>query len=155
VPLGRWGGARCSCWRGRGRTSTSARGRRAGPSPSSSPYALRRPRRSWSRLPPIHPAIYRRPWRAARWSSRPGRPLSRCCRVPRRVMIDLSAVTPAGIEGVAVADKGVEHNGVLAYGAIGVGDLKMKIHKAAIARLFERNDLVLDAEEVYALGEGL
>ena len=29
--------------------------------------------------------------------------------------------------------------------------LKMKIHKAAIARLFERNDQVLDAAEVYAL----
>jgi hypothetical protein len=72
-----------------------------------------------------------------------------------RVMIDLNAVPPAGIEGVAIADKGVEHNGVLAYGAIGVGDLKMKIHKAAITRLFERSDLVLDAEEVYALGEGL
>jgi hypothetical protein len=72
-----------------------------------------------------------------------------------RVMIDLNAVPPAGIEGVGIADKGVEHNGVLAYGAVGVGDLKMKLHKAAIARLFERNDLVLDAEEVYALGEGL
>lgn len=72
-----------------------------------------------------------------------------------RVMIDLNAVPPAGIEGVAIADKGVEHNGVFAYGAIGVGDLKMKIHKAAIARLFDRNDQVLDAAEVYALGEGL
>lgn len=72
-----------------------------------------------------------------------------------RVMIDLNAVPPAGIEGVGIADKGIEHNGVLAYGAIGVGDLKMKIHKAAIARLFERNDQVMDAEEVYALGEGL
>jgi hypothetical protein len=72
-----------------------------------------------------------------------------------RVMIDLNAIPPAGVEGVAITDKGVEHNGVLAYGAIGVGDLKMKIHKAAIARLFERNDQVLDAEEVYALGEGL
>jgi pimeloyl-ACP methyl ester carboxylesterase len=72
-----------------------------------------------------------------------------------QVMIDLNAVPPAGIEGVGVADKGADHNGVLAYGAIGVGDLKMKIHKAAIARLFERNDQVLDAEEVYALGEGL
>jgi hypothetical protein len=72
-----------------------------------------------------------------------------------RVMIDLNAVPPSGIEGVGIADKGAEHNGVLAYGAIGVGDLKMKIHKAAIARLFERNDQVLDAEEVYALGEGL
>jgi hypothetical protein len=72
-----------------------------------------------------------------------------------RVMIDLNAVPPTGIEGVAITDKGAEHNGVLAYGAIGVGDLKMKIHKAAIARLFERSDQVLDAEEVYALGEGL
>lgn len=72
-----------------------------------------------------------------------------------RVMIDLNAVPPAGIEGVAITDKGVEHNGVLSYGAVGVGDLKMKIHKAAIARLFERNDQVLDAAEVYALGEGL
>jgi methylenetetrahydrofolate/methylenetetrahydromethanopterin dehydrogenase (NADP+) len=72
-----------------------------------------------------------------------------------RVMIDLNAVPPSGIEGVGIADKGVDQNGVLAYGALGVGELKMKLHKAAIARLFERNDQVLDAEEVYALGEGL
>jgi hypothetical protein len=72
-----------------------------------------------------------------------------------RVAIDLNAVPPLGIEGVEVTDKGVERDGVLAYGAVGVGDTKMKIHKAAIARLFERNDLVLDAEEVYALAEGL
>ena len=37
------------------------------------------------------------------------------------------------------------------YGAIGVGGTKMKIHKAAVARLFESNDQVLDAEEVYQL----
>jgi hypothetical protein len=72
-----------------------------------------------------------------------------------RVMIDLNAVPPLGIEGVGVADKAVDHDGVLGYGAVGVGDTKMKIHKAAIARLFERNDQVLDAEEIYALGEGL
>ena len=34
------------------------------------------------------------------------------------------------------------------FGALGVGGLKMKIHKACIARLFERNDLVLDAETI-------
>ncbi len=72
-----------------------------------------------------------------------------------RVAIDLNAVPPLGIEGVGVADQGVERDGVLGYGALGVGALKMKIHKAAIARLFERNDCILDAEEVYALGEGL
>jgi hypothetical protein len=31
----------------------------------------------------------------------------------------------------------------------------MKIHKAAIAKLFTRNDLVLDAEEMLALGREL
>jgi hypothetical protein len=68
-----------------------------------------------------------------------------------QVAIDLNAVPPAGIEGVEVRDKAVARDGVLWYGAIGVGDTKMKIHKAAIARLFESNDLVMDAEEVYAL----
>jgi hypothetical protein len=72
-----------------------------------------------------------------------------------RVVIDLNAVPPTGIEGVQVTDKGAERDGVIAYGAVGVGATKMKIHKAAIARLFERNDQVLDAEQVYALGEGL
>jgi methylenetetrahydrofolate/methylenetetrahydromethanopterin dehydrogenase (NADP+) len=54
-----------------------------------------------------------------------------------------------------VTDKGTERDGVVCYGAVGVGDTKMKIHKAAIARLFERNDQVLDAEEIYALASGL
>ena len=44
---------------------------------------------------------------------------------------------------------------MIGYGALGVGGTKMKIHKAAIARLFERNDQVLDAEQVYAIAETL
>ena len=35
--------------------------------------------------------------------------------------------------------------------ALGVGATKMKLHRAAIARLFECNDQVLDAEEVFGL----
>jgi hypothetical protein len=79
------------------------------------------------------------------------------CLVPRdawsgrsglRVAADLNAVPPFGIEGVEVADDGVDRAGVKAFGALGVGGLKMKIHKACIARLFERNDLVLDAETI-------
>jgi hypothetical protein len=31
----------------------------------------------------------------------------------------------------------------------------MKIHKAAIAKLFAANNLVLDADEIYALGKEL
>jgi hypothetical protein len=70
-----------------------------------------------------------------------------------RVVVDLNAVPPLGIEGVEAGDKGAERDGVSAYGALGVGGLKMKVHRAAVARLFERNDLVLDAEEVYALAQ--
>jgi hypothetical protein len=72
-----------------------------------------------------------------------------------RVAIDLNAIPPLGIEGLEVMDKAAEREGVLCYGAIGVGDTKMKIHKAAIARLFESNDQVMDAEEVYALAATL
>src|SRR5207249_2073124 len=47
-----------------------------------------------------------------------------------KVAIDLNAVPPLGIEGVEVTDKAVPHDGVLGYGAIGVGGTKMKAHKA-------------------------
>lgn len=67
-----------------------------------------------------------------------------------RVLGDVNAVPPLGIEGIKVHWKGKEKYGKLIFGAIGIGDFKMKIHHASIARLFERNDLVLDAEEVYA-----
>ncbi len=68
-----------------------------------------------------------------------------------KVAIDLNAVPPLGVEGVEVTDKAVPRDGVICYGAVGVGDTKMKVHKAAIARLFQSNAQVLDAEEVYAL----
>jgi hypothetical protein len=61
---------------------------------------------------------------------------------------DLNAVPPAGIEGVEAADDGERREGVLAFGALAVGKLKMKIHKTCVARLFERNDQVLDAETI-------
>ncbi|MDB5312783.1 MAG: bifunctional NADP-dependent methylenetetrahydromethanopterin [Gemmataceae bacterium] len=68
-----------------------------------------------------------------------------------RVAIDLNAVPPAGIEGVEVVDRGRERGGVICYGAIGVGDTKMKAHKAAIAQLFQTNTATLDIEEIYAI----
>jgi hypothetical protein len=72
-----------------------------------------------------------------------------------KVAIDLNAVPPLGIEGLQVTDTAVERQGVVCYGAIGVGGTKMKLHRAAVATLFERNDQVLDATEVYALGDQL
>jgi hypothetical protein len=66
-----------------------------------------------------------------------------------KMVVDLNAVPPMGIEGTSVMDKGAIREGVVCYGAIGVGDLKMKIHRAAIAALFNLNDQVMDALEVY------
>jgi hypothetical protein len=72
-----------------------------------------------------------------------------------RVLIDLNAVPPPGIEGVEATEKGLEHGSVRAWGALGVGGTKMKIHKRAIQELFTSNDKVLDAEEVLDLGRSL
>ncbi|EAQ82469.1 NADP-dependent methylenetetrahydromethanopterin/methylenetetrahydrofolate dehydrogenase [Blastopirellula marina] len=72
-----------------------------------------------------------------------------------QVLIDLNAAPPVGLEGVDPMDKAQDRDGRICYGAIGVGGTKMKIHKRALARLFEQNDLVLNAEEVYAIGRTL
>lgn len=69
--------------------------------------------------------------------------------------IDLNAAPPAGIADVKPADAGVVRGKVVCYGALGVGGTKMKIHKAALVRLFTTNDLVLDADEIYGLGKEL
>jgi hypothetical protein len=86
------------------------------------------------------------------------------CMVPRtawagrtglRVAADLNAVPPQGVEGIEVQDNGVERDGVVVFGALGVGGLKMKNHKACIARLFESNDAVLDAETIADVAQSL
>ncbi len=65
-----------------------------------------------------------------------------------KIAVDLNAVPPLGIEGVEVDDAGVTRDTVVVYGAFGVGNFKTKLHKACVARLFTRNDLVLDAETI-------
>jgi hypothetical protein len=64
------------------------------------------------------------------------------------VAVDLNAVPPLGIEGVEVSDAGKQRDGVAVFGAFGIGNFKTKLHKACVARLFTRNDLVLDAEAI-------
>ena len=61
---------------------------------------------------------------------------------------DVNAVPPSGIEGVEAMDDGVRRDGVTVFGALGIGKLKMKVHKTCVQRLFEKNDLVLDAETI-------
>ncbi|MCG8651757.1 MAG: NAD(P)H-binding protein, partial [Pirellulales bacterium] len=78
------------------------------------------------------------------------------CKSPQlKVAIDLNAVPPAGIGGIEVADKAKPLGRGVAYGAIGVGGLKMKTHRKAIESLFEQNDHVLDAAEIYQIAKSI
>ncbi|MFO0888705.1 MAG: NAD(P)-dependent methylenetetrahydromethanopterin dehydrogenase [Isosphaeraceae bacterium] len=79
------------------------------------------------------------------WRGRPG----------LKALIDLNAVPPLGIEGVEATDKDRDRYGVRAWGALGVGGTKMKIHKKAVQQLFAANSHVLDAEEVLEIGRAL
>ena len=72
-----------------------------------------------------------------------------------QVAADLNAVPPLGIEGIDATDDGVMKDGVICFGALAIGNVKMKLHKACIARLFERNDLVLDAETIADVAQEL
>jgi len=70
-----------------------------------------------------------------------------------KVAIDLNAVPPAGLGGISPMDKAKQQDGRIVYGAIGVGGLKMKIHRQSLCQLFEGNDYVLDAAEILAIGK--
>ncbi|NJD06895.1 MAG: methylenetetrahydrofolate dehydrogenase [Methylococcaceae bacterium] len=66
------------------------------------------------------------------------------------LLADANATPPLGIGGTDMMDKGTLRHGKAIWGAIGFGPLKLALHRACIARLFEQNDLILDAEEIYA-----
>lgn len=70
-----------------------------------------------------------------------------------RVAIDLNAVPPSGIAGLSPTAKAVERDGRLLYGAIGVGGLKMKIHRQSLQELFVANDRVLESREILQIGK--
>ena len=72
-----------------------------------------------------------------------------------KVAVDLNAVPPLGIEDVEVDDTGVQRGGVTVFGAFGIGNFKTRLHKACVAKLFTRNDLVLDAEAIADVGREL
>jgi methylenetetrahydrofolate/methylenetetrahydromethanopterin dehydrogenase (NADP+) len=68
-------------------------------------------------------------------------------------LLDFNLAEPLGIEGIKPGDDFAEYNGKRALGALAIGNPKMKVHKACIEKLFERNDLVLDAEGVYSIAK--
>jgi len=70
-----------------------------------------------------------------------------------QLLSDANATPPAGIEGVDLMDKAAVRHGKTVFGAIGFGALKIALHRACIARLFESNDVALDADEIYAIAK--
>ena len=70
-----------------------------------------------------------------------------------KVIADVNAVEPPGVEGTKAADNGREREGKIVFGALGIGNLKMKVHKGAIARLFERNDQIMDLFSIFELAK--
>lgn len=71
------------------------------------------------------------------------------------IMADVNTAPPLGFEGIDMMDKDTERSGKRIFGGIGIGALKLQLHRACIARLFESNDLVLDAKEILATAEKL
>jgi len=66
---------------------------------------------------------------------------------------DYNAQPPLGFGGIEAMDKGKERNGKRAFGALGIGGLKLKLHRACVGQLFDNTEQVLDAEEIYALAK--
>jgi len=70
-----------------------------------------------------------------------------------QAVADLNAVPPTGLADVKPGDKAEVRNGVVCYGALGVGGLKMKVHRRAVASLFESSDRILEAAQIYELAK--
>lgn len=69
------------------------------------------------------------------------------------LMADANATPPIGIGGADMMDRGENRHGKIIWGAIGLGTLKLALHKACIDKLFESNDQLLDAEEIFSLAK--
>ncbi len=67
------------------------------------------------------------------------------------LVMDANSTPPLGIGGIEMSDRGTERHGKICYGALGFGGLKLELHRACIAQLFETNDGLMDAPEVFAL----
>ncbi len=66
------------------------------------------------------------------------------------VAVDVNAVPPAGLAGIEALDAGEKRgNDTICYGAIGVGGLKMRTHKACIKAMFDTNSKLFGIHEIH------
>lgn len=71
-----------------------------------------------------------------------------------RAALDLNAVPPSGLAGIEPHDFATQRGaGVACFGPIGVGGMKMKIHKACLRALFEANHRQLSTREIYEIAK--
>ncbi|WP_026605687.1 NAD(P)-dependent methylenetetrahydromethanopterin dehydrogenase [Methylocapsa acidiphila] len=71
------------------------------------------------------------------------------------MLADCNAQPPVGIGGVDPFDKAKERHGKIVIGALGLGGLKLKLHRACVGQLFESSEQVFDAENIYAQAKAL
>lgn len=71
------------------------------------------------------------------------------------VVMDANATPPAGIAGIELGDRAVVKHGKTCFGALGFGGLKLELQRHCVRELFETNDRMLDAPEVFELARGL
>ncbi len=69
------------------------------------------------------------------------------------ILMDANATPPLGIGGSDMMDRGEIRHGKILWGAIGFGNFKLALHRACIGNLFEANNQVLDAENIFALAK--
>jgi hypothetical protein len=70
----------------------------------------------------------------------------------RKVLADLNVAPPYGIEGIDPHWRGHKYAGQLLFGGLGIGGVKMQVHKTALMCLFDE-DCVLDTPEIYQLAK--
>jgi len=71
------------------------------------------------------------------------------------MLADVNATPPLGIEGIDMMDKGAERHNKLTFGAIGLGTLKLRLHRTCVAKLFTDQNQLFDAETIYAVAKSL
>ena len=69
------------------------------------------------------------------------------------LIADVGTSKVLGFEDIDMMDKDTERHGKRVFGGIGIGALKLKLHRACVAKLFESNDVVLDAETIYKIAQ--
>lgn len=71
------------------------------------------------------------------------------------ILADASTAVRPGFKGIRLTDNNAERFGKKIFGGLGIGALKLKLHRACIEKLFTSNDHVLDANAIYELARNM